>query len=471
MHRDLPDGLPLPRRYLALASVCLTLAMAVLDAAIANIALPTIARELHAAPAKAVWVINAYQLATTMLLLPLAAMGDRIGHARVYLAGLALFVVGSLLCARTGSLDGLIAARVVQGAGAAGIMALNGAMVRAIYPAAALGRAMGFIALVVSTASAFGPSLAAAILAVSDWPWLFAINVPLGLVALLVGWRCLPHAPGHGAAPDYPAAGLSAAMLGLVVYGSERFAREGRLSGLVMLLAGLACGGALIWWERGKTNPLFPTDLLAIPIVSLSLMTSITTFAAQSLALVCLPFLLQSVLGRSVVESGLLMTPWPIAAGTCALIAGRLADRWPAGLLCGVGLLLLAGGLFSLSRLGPHPSDLDVVWRMVLCGAGFGTFQTPNNRTIVGSAPRARAGAAGGMQATSRLLGQTAGAVAVAVGFHRLGLAASPLLLKGGAVAALVAAGFSVARLRVAAPAGIPGFRPGFRKEPMPEAD
>ena len=453
------DGLPVPRRYFAAITIWLAISMSVLDAAIANIALPTIAMELHAAPAAAIWVINAYQLATTMLLLPLAAMGDRIGHARVYIGGLALFVIGSLLCALAGSLGALIAARVVQGMGAAGVMSMNAALVRATYPSEMLGRAMGYNALVLSVAAAVGPSLASGILAVATWPWLFAINVPVGLASLAVGWHCLPHAPGHGRAPDFTAAALSAAMLGLVVYGAESFAREGRTSGLVLLVIGLACGAGLVIWERGKAHPLFPTDLLARPVFALSIMASTTSFAAQTLAYVSIPFMLQQVLGRGVVESGLLMTPWPIAAGTCAFIAGRLADRWPAGLLGGAGLLMLAGGLFALSRLGAHPSDFDLVWRMALCGAGFGTFQTPNNRTIIGSAPRERAGAAGGMLATARLLGQTSGAVAVAVGFHRMGLGSSPFLLSCGAVAAVVAAGISLVRLRVPAPEGLPGAR------------
>lgn len=450
VERARSDGLPVPRRYFAAITIWLAISMAVLDSAIANVALPTIAAELRTTPALAVWVINGYQLATTMLLLPLAAMGDRIGHARVYLGGLVVFIVGSLLCAMAGSLGGLVAARFVQGAGAAGVMSMNAAMARATYPSTMLGRAMGYNALVVSLAAALGPSLAAAILAVANWPWLFAINVPVGLASLMVGWRCLPHAPGHGRDPDYVAALVSAAMLGLIVYGTERFAREGRLSGLVLLLAGLACAVALVWWERGKPAPLFATDLLRIPIFSLSLLTSITSFAAQTLAFVTLPFMLEATLGRSVVETGLLMTPWPIAAGTCAFLAGRVADRWPAGLLGGGGLVIMAAGLLALSRLGLHPSDADIAWRMALCGAGFGTFQTPNNRTIIGAAPRQRSGAAGGMQASARTLGQTAGAMATAVGFHRLGLASAPELLAGGAVVSLVAAGLSLSRLRLA---------------------
>jgi DHA2 family multidrug resistance protein-like MFS transporter len=189
-------------------------------------------------------------------------------------------------------------------------------------------------------------------------------------------------------------------------------------------------------------------------------MTSITSFAAQMVAYVAMPFVLQQALGRSVVESGLLMTPWPIAVGVTASIAGRLADRWPAGLLGAIGLVLLAAGLFALSRLGPQPADAQIVWRMALCGAGFGLFQAPNNRAIVGAAPRDRSGAAGGMLATARLLGQTSGAVAVAAGFHRLGLGSSSFMLTCAAVAALVAAGISLLRLGVPVPPGLPRRMP-----------
>jgi len=453
------DGLPVPRRYFAALTIWLTTGMSVLDSAIANIALPTIATDLHSSPATAVWVINAYQLAITMLLLPLAALGDRIGHARVYRPGMALFVVGSLLCAMSHSLPMLIVGRVVQGVGAAGILCMNSALVRATYPAALLGRGIGYNALVISLSAAAGPTLAAAILAVAPWPWLFAVNVPVGLAAFAIGWRCLPNAPGHGHQPDYVAAALSAAMLGLTIYGAEHYAREGAAAGLVLLMAGLGCGAALLLWERGKPAPLFPVDLLRIPIFSLSLLTSITSFGAQMLVYVTMPFLLQKVWGHSVVESGLLMTPWPLAVAVTATVAGRLADRWPAGLLGGAGLLVLAFGLFSLARLGSHPAAVEVAWRMALCGAGFGFFQSPNTRTMVGSAPRHRAGAAGGMLATARLIGQTSGAVAVAVGFHRLGMTSGPLLLTCAAIAALLGACASVARLGVRAPAGVPGFR------------
>lgn len=446
------DGLPTPRRYWAALAIWLAIAMSVLDGAIANVALPTIAAKLNAQPAVSVWIVNAYQLAITVLLLPLAALGDRIGYRRVYLPGLAVFIVGSGLCALSHSLIALIAARMFQGMGAAAIMSINAALVRAIYPNAMLGRGMGYNALVLSVSAATGPTLAATILSFGAWPWLFAINLPIGLAALAIGGRCLPHTEGHGRPPDYPSAVLSALTLGLVVFGTETLARDGPRLGGPMLAAGIVLGVLLYRRERSRPAPLVPLDLLRIPIFALSIATSITSFAAQMLAFVTLPFLLQTLLGRGIVESGLLMTPWPLAVGCAAPFAGRLADRYPAGLLGGAGLAIFAAGLFELSLIRENFSAFDIAWRMALCGLGFGLFQSPNNRTMISAAPRQRSGAAGGMLATARLLGQTTGAVAVAAGFQWLGLDAGHLLLRIAAGAAAIAAGISLLRLRVPAP-------------------
>lgn len=456
---QIEDGLPVPRRYRSAAAIWLAITLSVLDAAIANVALPTIARDLNATPATAVWVINGYQLAITVLLLPLAALGDRIGHVRVYRLGLTLFLVGSLACALAWSLPSLIAARMLQGMGASGIMSMNPALVRATYPTALLGRGMGYNGLVIGVAAVIGPTLASAILSVGSWHWLFAINLPVGLLAIALGWGALPDAPGHGRAPDYIAAAMSAATLGLVVFGGETLARTGEAWGGGCLLAGMVIGIALYRRERWKEAPLVPLDLLRIRLFRLSLITSSVSFAAQTLAFVVLPFLFQSVLGMGVVESGLLMTPWPVAVGFTAPIAGRLADRIPAGKLGGLGLGTLAAGLALLAVLPANPEVWDIGWRMAVCGIGFGLFQSPNNRTIIQAAPRARSGAAGGMMATARLIGQTSGAVAVAIGFHRAGMQAVPKLLGGAATLAAVAAGLSLLRLRevkreVVAPAG-----------------
>ena len=459
-YHESQDGLPVPQRYWSALAIWLALAMAVLDGAIANVALPTIARELGASPATSVWIINAYQLTITVLLLPLAALGDRIGYKCIYLPGLALFTIGSLGCALGGTLTLLIAARVFQGIGAACIMSMSAALVRATYPANMLGRGIGYNAMVLSMSAAIGPTLAALILSVASWPWLFLINLPIGLAALAVGRQALPDPPGHGERFDWLSALLSAAMMGCIVFGAELLAREGSRSGLGLVVSGVLAGAALVWRESGERHPLVPLDLLRIPIFTLSISASVVSFAAQMLAYVAIPFLLQTVLGRSVFATGLLMTPWPIAIGIAAPVAGRLADRIPAGLLGGIGLSIFALGLFYLSRLGHSPSNFDIAWRMAVCGLGFGFFQSPNNRTIVSAAPKPRSGAAGGMLATARLLGQTAGAVTVGAAFHLSGVAVAPSLLLAAAIAAMVAAGLSLLRLRTAPPGRVAVYKP-----------
>lgn len=442
------DGLPKPQRYFAILAVWLALGMAVLDGAIANVALPTIGAELGADPAGSIWIINAYQLAITMALLPLASLGDKLGYSKVYMSGVALFTLGSLGCALSHSLPMLIAARLVQGLGAAGVMSINAALVRHIYPHRLLGQGIGFNAVIISIASAAGPTLASAILAVAGWQWLFAINVPMGVLAIAVAARSLPRTRGSRAPLDFLSAGLNALAFGGLVLGVERLSREGPVSGLPLLAAGIIAGVLLVRREHGRRIPLVPLDLLRIRIFRLSILTSTVSFTAQMLALVALPFFFQGVQGRSAVATGLLMTPWPLAVGVAAPIAGRLSDRYPAGVLGSIGLGVFAIGLALLALLPRGAGDLDIIWRMAVCGVGFGFFQSPNNRAIVTAAPRERSGGAGGMLATARLLGQTAGAVGMAVLFQYVGTNPTVIALGSGAVIAALAAGLSLTRLR-----------------------
>ncbi|MBW8814747.1 MAG: MFS transporter [Caulobacterales bacterium] len=445
-----PDGLPVPRRYWSITAIWLAMTMSVLDGAIANVALPTIARELNASAASSIWIVNAYQLAITVTLLPLAALGDRLGYRRVYLAGLAVFTLGSLGCALSHTLPELTAARVLQGLGAGGIMSINAALVRFTYPKRLLGRGIGLNALVISVSAAIGPTVASAILARASWEWLFAINVPIGLVAIAMGARALPVTVGSTRAFDWVSALLNALAFGFLITGAESVAREGLASGLSKLAIGAAAGGLLVWREARREAPLVPFDLLRIPIFGLSIATSVVSFAAQMMAYVALPFYFQGPLGRSAVETGFLMTPWPLAVGIAAPLAGRLADRHRAGTLGGAGLIVFAAGLAALALLDRHSTDMDIAWRMALCGLGFGFFQSPNNRAMVTAAPLQRSGAAGGALATARLLGQTAGAVATAVYFHLYGTRGAPDALGSAAVLAGLAAIVSLSRLKLA---------------------
>jgi MFS transporter, DHA2 family, multidrug resistance protein len=452
------DGLEPARRRLALATVFMAITMAVLDGAIANVALPTIARDVHASPAGSIWVVNAYQLAVTVSLLPLASLGDIYGYRRVYQAGLFLFTLASLLCALSTSLPMLALVRVLQGFGASGIMSVNAALVRFIMPRRSLGRGIGMNALVVAVASAVGPTVASGILSVASWPWLFAVNVPIGIAAQIIAVRSLPATPRSPYRFDWSAAALSAAMFGLLIVAIDGAGHAANLAVTIGALGGAALAAALLVRRTlGQAAPMFPVDLFRRPIFALSSATAICSFTAQSLAYVSLPFYFQDVLGRSQVATGFLMTPWPLTVAVAAPIAGRLADRYPAGTLGGIGLALLAAGLVLVAFLPAHPSDFEIAWRMTVCGAGFGFFQSPNGKALIESAPRERTGGASGIMSTSRLLGQSVGAALVALAF---GLAGA----NGTMTAIAMAAGFSalasmVSMLRLLNPAPPGGAR------------
>ena len=415
------DGLPTPQRYGAILTIALGIAIAVIDGAIANVALPTISRELNASPAESIWIVNAYQLAIVISLLSLAFLGDMVGYRRVYKWGLVLFTATSLFCALSDSLTMLTIARILQGFGGAALMSVNTALIRIIYPQRYLGRGMGINSLVVAVSSAAGPTVAAAILSVASWRWLFLINVPIGIIALMLAMRFLPANQQKNTAQkfDIPSAIMNALTFGLLISLLSGFAQgQNHMQLLAELVLLLIIGTAFIRRQLHLPVPLLPVDLLRIPIFALSMCTSICSFCAQMLAMVSLPFFLQSVLERSEVATGLLLTPWPLATMIMAPVAGRLIERIHAGLLGAVGLAVFATGLFALALLPESPTDLDIIWRMMLCGAGFGLFQSPNNHTIIPSAPRNRSGGASGMLGTARLLGQTSGAALVALMFN-----------------------------------------------------
>lgn len=445
MNRPQPrDVLPQSQRRRALLVVWAALSMSVLDGVIANIALPTIARELHTDPASAVWVVNAYQLAVTVSLLPFASLGELRGYRRVFVWGLAVFTLGSLACALSGSLTALVISRIVQGFGGAGIMSVNNALLRFIFPSDRLGRGIAINALVGSVSAAIGPSVAAGILSIGTWQWLFAINVPLGVAALAVARRALPRTPLAYHRFDWLSALLSAATFGALIIGIDNLLR---LSVAVAFeLAGATIAGALFVWRQLRlAYPMLAVELFARPVFTLSVITSICSFAAQNLAFVSVPFFAEQVLGRSAVETGLLMTPWPVAVGFTAPFAGRLVDKhYPAGILGGIGLATLGLGLVLVASQEAHAAVSRIAWCMAICGIGFGFFQTPNNRTILGSAPPERAGSASGILAAARLVGQTLGAALVGLIFALT--SASPGGIGHGATLALfVGAGFAAA--------------------------
>lgn len=426
------DGLPPDQRLPAMLTVLGGIAMTVLDSTMVTLALPGIVRDLAITEPDAVWVLNAYQLAILALLLPLAKAGDLIGYRRIYLGGLGVFIVGSVGCLLAGSATQLLVARALAGAGSAGLFAVNAALVRRIYPVRLLGRGIAYNSAVVGVASVAGPALAAAVLSWRPWPWLFALNLPVALAVLALGWRSLPRtAAAADATPDSGAAApsrerlpwadalLNALMFLGLFLGLQRLVPHGATPAQPGVALALVAGAVVvgIWHvrrQRRRSAPLLPVDLLAIPVFRLSMVTSVASFAAHTLAAVALPFLLFDALGRSPAQAGLVLAAWPLATVASAAVAGRLIGRVHNGLLGGVGLGLMAAGLGLLALLpNAAATDMALAWRLALCGIGFGLFQSPNNHTIVTSAPPHRSGGAAGMLGTARLTGQSLGALVV----------------------------------------------------------
>ena len=449
------NGLPMPRRLWAILAVTFGVALSVLDGTIANVALPTIAHELGVSSADSIWVVNAYQLAIVVSLLSFSTLGDVVCYRRIYIGGLVFFTLSSVGCAFAGSLEMLIAMRVIQGFGGAAVVSINTSIIRIIYPRDQLGRGMGINATVVAIASVAGPTLAAAILSMASWHWLFAINIPIGIAAVWLSMRFLPYNPVRlSDRRFYWRDGvMNALTFGLLIASVEGFS-HGLDPRIVACGVSAFCvvGYLFVRSQLRKPYPLLPFDLLRIPIFSLSVFTSICSFVAQMLALVALPFFLQKELGYSDVQTGLLLTAWPAVIVVVAPVAGLLVERVHAGVLGGVGLTVMAAGLLLLALLPDHPTDGAIIWRLVVCGAGFGLFQSPNNSILIASAPAYRSGSASGMLATARLIGQTTGAALMALFFHLFPSNSTHLALYVSAALALAGALASSTRISLALP-------------------
>ena len=431
-------------------AISVAVGMASLDTAIANIALPSIAADLKVSPADVVWVVNVYQIALVATLLPLGALGEIVGHQRIYLGGMLLFTIASLGCAYAWSLESLLIARALQGLGASGLMSVNSALIRFVYPNRLLGRGFGYNAMVVGTAFTLGPTIASGILAFGPWPWLFAVNIPFGLLAMAIGLRTLPSTPRAGHGFDFAGALLAAMCVGLVVLGISSAAHKAE-TGVVwaQLVVGILLGLLVIRRQADHPAPMLPIDLFRRPMFALSAATSVCSFAIQGIAFVSLPFYFEDILHRTQVETGFFMTPWPLVVAIMAPLAGRLSDRYAVGLLGGVGLVLLGIGMTLLATLPEQPTILNIVWRMAICGVGFGFFQTPNLRAIMSSAPPGRSGGASGIVATARLTGQTTGAALAALCFALFGREGATVALALGAGFAAIGSVMSFLRLTV----------------------
>ncbi|KAF1022920.1 MAG: Riboflavin transporter RibZ [Paracidovorax wautersii] len=445
------DGLPMPRRVWAILAVVLGIMLSVLDGTLANVALPTIAADLHASPSAAIWIVNAYQLAIIATLLPFAALGERVGYRRIFSGGVLVFTLASLACALAGSIEALVAARVVQGLAASAIMCCSSALLRYSYPAADLGKGIARNAFVVTVSSAAGPSICAAVLSVADWPWLFVLNVPIGIAAL-VACRTLPATPRQPRGFDLWSLLLNGLGMCLGVVGLGMLMHRPWVAVPLIALAALALW-LLVRRSRGQATPLLPLDLFAIQRFRWAISASFCMFAAQMCAFVALPFYLQHTLGRSVVQTGLLMTAWPIGSSLTNLAISPFVDRVQAAGMCVISAALLIAGLALAALLPVGSHDGWMVFGLLLAGIGFGCFQAPNNREMLSAQPRTRSGAAGGMQATARVSGQAWGAVLAGLCFALSASHGGSIALGAAMAFGATAMAINLVRRQVLAPA------------------
>ncbi len=438
------DGLDTPRRHWAALALLLAITITVLDSSMANVALPAIAVSLNIDPAAVVWVAIAYNLTVVVSLLPLSAVAERIGFRRMFTMGVTLFLLASVGAALSTSLSTLTAARMTQGLGSSMLMCLFGGLVRNTYPLNKLGMGISINAMTVGLMAVLGPTVGAFILQVAEWQWIFLVNVPICLATYFV-IRFLPDVPRTHSRFDWLACALSVPVFGLSIVGLDALVKNPTLAALCFIVAGLA-GWALVHRSRDQVAPIVPIDLLRITPIAYAVGASAFSFAAQMSAFVSLPFYFHQDLGYSYGEVGILLGAWSVGVATMAPVAGYLSGRFSVAILCGLGAAGIAAGMAWVVLL---PAGVNFGWlmaAMLLGGVGFGFFQTPNNRALLAGAPRHRSGAAGGMQATTRVFGQSFGTALVAVAFNISASNGAVLGLVAAIICALIAVGINVAR-------------------------
>ncbi|BBC72844.1 MFS transporter [Altererythrobacter sp. B11] len=440
------DGLPQPRRWWAIAAISFGTALLVLDGSIANVALPTIARDLGVTNGAVTNVVTIYQLVLVMVLLPFASLGDKMGHRKLYQYGQMVFLLASALCLLADNFIFLLVLRALQALGAGMALSVSAAMLRQIYPASKLGTGMGINSVIVASSNAVAPTLGGYIVGHLAWHWVFVAAVPFAIISLFLG-RALPEPTPRPIPAEWLSGLWSAATMLLLIGGVQVATHETLGLGIALSAAGVVSLLLLVRRERARTAPVVPVDLLAKPVLGLSALAAFTCFISAGSLMISMPFRLEQAMGYAPQEVGLLLLPFPLTMLVVAPAAGWMSDRIAPTKLGVTGMVIAIIGLLFLATLPNTASPFDVAWRLSLSALGFGLFFAPNSRLLIGRAPRDRAAAAGGLLSTSRLLGQTMAAVVVGILLAGgMGMGPTPLLV--ACALAVVAALCSLARFR-----------------------
>ncbi|MGC5704070.1 MFS transporter [Pseudomonas sp. NFXW11] len=398
-----------------LASLSLAMLMPSLDASIANAALPELVRAFAATFQQVQWIVLAYLLVITTLIASAGRLGDLLGRRRLLLGGIALFTLASVLCGLAPGLGWLLAARALQGLGAAVMLALSMALVGDALPKARTGAAMGLLGSMSALGTTLGPSLGGLLLASFGWRWIFLVNVPLGLLALVLAWRSLPADRRVAAASafDYPGTLLLALSLG--AYALALTLGDNPLAPLNLGLLVLGGVGILLLLrvERRSAAPLFQPALLRRPQLRSSLLLNLLVSTVIMSTLVVGPFYLSHGLGLDSARVGLCLSLGPLVATLAGVPGGRLVDRYGAQPLCRLGL---SGMLLGLSLLALLPTGLGLLGYLpplALVTASYALFQAANNSLVMLEVTPEQRGLTAGLLSLSRNLGLISGAAAL----------------------------------------------------------
>lgn len=400
-----------------LTGLSLIMLLSSLGTSIANVALPNFVRVFNTSFQAVQWVVLAYLLAITTLIVSIGRLGDLLGRRRLMLAGLAVFTLASVLCSLASSLWMLIAARLLQGLGAAAMMSLTMAFIGETVPKEKTGSAMGLLGTMSAIGTALGPSLGGLLLTSLGWRSIFFINLPLGILAMLLAWRYLPvdrpltNHP-HFDRPHFDHLGSLLLTLTLVAYALAMTLGRGNFGQLNLVLLLLAAMGASLFVcaETKATSPLIRLAIFRDPLLSAGFATSTLVATVIMATLVVGPFYLSGTLSLDPVRIGLVMSSGPIVSALAGLPAGRLVDRFGAQLLSIIGLIGMLMGTAILSMLPISFGIPGYIAPLVITTIGYAFFQAANNTGVMANAQAEQRGAISGMLNLSRNLGLITGA-------------------------------------------------------------
>jgi len=442
MHSSTPgygQDIDYSRKWYVMAAVAMSIFLATIDGSIVNVALPTLVRDLNTDFPTVQWVVLAYLLTITTLILSIGRLGDMIGKKPIYTAGFVIFTIGSGLCGLAPTIYWLIGFRVLQAIGAAMTMALGMAIVTEAFPPQERGKALGLAGSIVSIGIVMGPVLGGIIIDALGWNWIFFVNLPIGIIGIFMVSRFVPNFKPTGEQRfDYLGAttlfiSLMAFLLALTWGQRVGFGAPNILVLFALWLVFLALFFIIEW---KASQPMVDLRLFQNSLFSINLITGFMSFVALAGTIILMPFYLENVLGYAPRSVGLLIAVVPITLGISAPISGILSDRYGTRPIAVIGLASMAAGFYAVSTLSLQTSALGYILRFLPVGIGIGVFQSPNNSAIMGSVPRTRLGIASGLLSITRTLGQTVGIAILGALWASRTIFHAGGLLEGGATTA-----------------------------------